>query len=383
MEASREFDLILYGATGFTGRQAAGYLFHHAPAGLRWAIAGRDDHKLRELGLDIPVLLADATNVEQLGQLANRSSVVLTTAGPFRRYGDPLVRACVESGTHYCDISGETARIRDLIDTYHADAEAKRLKIVPFCGVSSVPVDLGVLLLDEQLQDKLVVVKAALSLEGGAFNGGTIASTIDGVESGDAARQLDPFLLGPPARKPSPLERDPRGIRYDRDLRAWVIPSPLAQSDTRAVRRSGVLLHRDVPFQEYLGFRGATAVPRALGTLAVLTLMNLTYRFLWSRRLLSSIVKPGQGPTEKRMAQGSYRLHLWGLTEGGERAELTISGRGDAGNRITVLCACECALALALNEGLPERYGVLTPSTAVGTVLAHRLRGAGITIGTP
>lgn len=230
MAVSREFDLILYGATGFTGRQAAAYLSRHAPPGLRWAVAGRDWEKLKELRLNIPILLADATNPEQLKDLAKKTCVVLTTAGPFRRFGDPLVAACVEVETHYCDISGETARIRDLVDHYHACAEAKRLRIVPFCEVSSVPPDMAVFLLNQQLHGRLSMAKAALSLRGGAFNGGTIASTIDGIESGDAVRQLDPFLLGPGDRKPSPLERDARALHYDRDLHAWVVPSPLAQS---------------------------------------------------------------------------------------------------------------------------------------------------------
>ena len=380
MAVHREFDLILYGATGFTGRQAAAYLSHHAPPSLRWAIAGRDQEKLKELRLTVPILLADATNTEQLRDLAQRTCVVLTTAGPFRRYGDLLVAACVEAETDYCDISGETARIRDLVDCYHAAAEAKRLRIVPFCGVSSVPPDIAVFLLDQQMHGQLLTAKAALSLKGGVFNGGTVASTIDGIESGDAVRQLDPFLLGPESRKPSSLERDPRAMRYDGDLHAWVVPSPLAQSDTRAVRRSNVLLARDIRVQEYIAYSGVTALPRALGVWAVLALMNLAYRFSWSRRLLARMVKPGQGPSEKRMASGSYKLRLWGVSREGHRAELTVSGKGDAGNRITVLCACESALALALNKDFPERYGVLTPSTALGNVLADRLEGAGMEI---
>ncbi len=375
-----EFDLIIYGATGFTGRRAAAYLVEHAPKRLRWAIAGRDPARLHALGTDRPVIAADARDLASLRALAARARVVLNFAGPFRRFGDPLITACIAEGSHYCDISGETARIRDLMDGSHAAAERARVKIVPFCGVSSVPADLGVYLLHQRL-DGLAQVKGAVAIKSGFLNGGTVQSISSAIESGDALRERDPFLLGPATRAPGAVERDPTGVHYDRDLKAWVVASPMGLSDTRAVRRSGVLTGRDIVFQEYSGFAGRGALPRAAGMAAMLGLMNAAFRWGPTRRWIAARVQPGQGPSEAQIDSGFYRLTLWGRAVDGREAQLTISGHGDPGNRITTLCACESALALALDGPvLPDRFGVLTPSTAMGDALATRLRSAGLEI---
>ena len=377
----REFDLILYGATGFTGRQAAAYLASRAEPGLRWAIAGRDRDKLEALGIVAPILVAATDRPAELDALAARTRVVLNMAGPFKRYGDPIVAACLRAGTHYCDVSGETARIRGLIDRHHAEAASKRLRIVNFCGASSVPADLAVHLLDQRLDGRLVEAKAAVSIRGGSFNGGTIASIADAIESGDAALEADPFLLGPAGRRPSPIERDPTGLRYDRDLSAWVTPSPMGKSDTRAVRRSAELLDRDIVFQEYMGFQGAGAWRRAAGTSALLSGVDAAFRWCPTRRLLQRTTGPGQGPSEKQMDAASYALRAWGKDANGSTAQVMIADGGDPGNRVTVKCACESALALAIQpQRLTDRFGVLTPAVAMGDVLAARLAAAEMTV---
>lgn len=142
--APREFDVVLYGATGFVGRQTVAYFGGNAPKGLRWAIAGRDGDKLEALGAGVPILAADARNQADVDALAAKTRLILPSAGPFKLYGDPLVDACVRLGTHYVDISGEPARIRGLIDRYHRDAKAAGVRIVNFCAMSSTPSDLGV-----------------------------------------------------------------------------------------------------------------------------------------------------------------------------------------------------------------------------------------------
>lgn len=314
---SRDFDLILYGATGATGRRAAAYLAARAPGELRWAAAGRDRSRLSGLGLKVPLLVADSRDRDQLDGLAARTRLVLNMAGPFRLYGDPLVEACIRQHSHYCDISGETARIRDLIDRHHAQAAAQRLRIVPFCGVSSVPADIAVHLLAERLGGSRLEAKAALRLEGGSFGKGTIASIGEAVASGDAVREADPFLLGPDGRPPEPMERDPHAIRYDRDLRAWTILSPLGVSDTRAVRRSAALGGRDIVFQEYLAFE---SLARAAATWCALAGFRAALRWRPTRWLLGRMASPGEGRPAAEADAGAYGLRLIGTAADGRRA---------------------------------------------------------------
>lgn len=375
---TKEFDLVLYGATGATGRRAAAYLSDRAPASLRWAAAGRDRARLEELGLGVPLLVADSRDPRQLDDVAGRTRAVLNMAGPFRLYGDSVVEACIRQHTHYCDISGETARIRDLIDRHHTQGAARRLKIVPFCGASSVPVDVAVRLLAARLGDLRPVVKAALRLQGGSFGAGTIASIGEAVTSGDAVREADPFLLGPAGRRPEPVERDPRGVHYDRDLRAWTIFSPLGVSDTRAVRRSAALSGRDIVYQEYLAF---DSLPRAVAAWSVLAGFRAALGWHPTRSLLDRRPSPSTMREARKPDKGSYDLRVVGRSTDGERLGVKVHGDGDAGNRITVLCACECALALVTDESaLPDTFGVLTPSVALGDALTNRLRVAGLSI---
>lgn len=377
----RDLDLILYGASGFTGRQAAAYLAINAPSDLRWAVAGRDRSRLEALGLGVPVLEADLDAPDALDDMVARARVVLTTAGPFRRLGDPLVAACVRKGTDYCDISGETARIAGLVDRHHVEAETAGVRIVNFCGVSSAPADLAVHLLDRRLDGAMVEAKAAVSIRGGGFNGGTVASIADAIESGDALIEANPFLLGSDHRRPEPTELDSAGLRYDRDLRAWLIRSPMGISDTRAVRRSAALSGRDFAFQEYMAFEGRGAVVKAAGTHLVLAALGAAFRWGPTRRLLRSRIAPGAGPTAEQMDRASFSLRARGRTAGGRTAEVVIADVGDPGNRVTVKCACESVLALALDrDELPARVGVLTPAVAMGDVLVRRLAAAGMRI---
>jgi short subunit dehydrogenase-like uncharacterized protein len=308
---------------------------------------------------------------------------VLNVAGPFARSGpsqqdgDPLVAACIAAGTHYCDISGEASRVSRLIDQHDAAARSAGVRIVPFCGVSSLPVDLAVLLLDRKLGGELVLAKAALDVGGGMLNGGTVATMIDVWDSGDAVAEHDPLLLGPD-RQPDAVERDPRGLRYDRDLRTWVAASPMGLSDTRAVRFSGALTGRDIRFQEYLAFPGATGALRTGAAWVALSGFDAAVRWRPTRRIVGRLVPPGRGPSRKQMDGGHLRMRLWGRDRAGRTAGLTLHATGDPANRITVVCACESALMLTHQES--DRHGVLTPSVAFGAEMATRLRAAGMRI---
>lgn len=379
MTDEKDLDLVVFGATGFTGRRAVRHLARHAPAGLRWGVAGRDRVALERLGAGVPVLVADVTDPVALAAVVARTRVVLNMAGPFRRLGDPVVAACIEHSAHYCDISGETARIRDLVDRHQETARRAGVKIVCFAGASSAPADLAVLLLEQELGGALRQATAVVRLRSGLFNGGTLASMREAVESGDARRERDPFLLGPRGREPTRRERDPVGVRYDRVRRAWLAQSPLGISDTRAIRFSVALRGSDPEVQEYLAFDGLTGVVPALAIRVVFGAISTALRTRPGRTALTRIAPPGAGPSERQVNRGSYRLDMTGTGADGRGAHVTMSFDGDPGNHVTVICAAETALALALpGPDQSDRTGVLTPSTAIGQDLVPRLVRVGM-----
>ncbi|MDQ2842153.1 MAG: hypothetical protein M3Y72_14160, partial [Acidobacteriota bacterium] len=208
----------------------------------------------------VPVLVADSANRLEANALACRTRVLLTTAGPFALYGDGIVEACVNARTHYVDITGEVAWVRSLIDRFHERAADEGTRIVPFCGFDSVPSDLGVSLVCQQLGAGITEAKAYFQVRGGGPNGGTIASAHNAYRSGAADQGRDPFFLSPGKRRAlHPMERDPTRAMYDRDVRAWVAPFPMSRIDTRVVRRSCSLIGVDVAYQEFILLKGALA----------------------------------------------------------------------------------------------------------------------------
>ena len=382
MAPDREFDLVIFGATGFTGRQAADYLHHRAPQGLRWAVAGRDADRLASVAAGAPVIVADADDQTALDALARRTRVVLTTAGPFMNFGKKLVGACVRAGTHYTDIGGEGPWIRWLIDRHDGEAARRQIRIVPGCGVCSAPPDVAVNLLDRLLGETLREARTFVRAAGGMLNGGTVAAESFGRTSGDHNAGRDPFLLSAtPSRPIERWERDPRGIRYNREAGAWAIPSPMGRSDTQIIRRSFDLKGRDLRVQEYMVFSGGAGVAQALGVDAAMAAFRALLGFGPTRRWLERKMPPGTGPSEAVMDAGFYECRIVGRSDDARSGEVTVRFTGDPGNRVTVLSVCEAALALALDEAeLPARYGVLTPSVAMGAAYATRLQSGGMIV---
>ncbi len=390
---------MLYGASGFVGRQTVAYFAQRA-GGLRWAVAGRTAARLQAVrqacgASQAGVVVADAADATALDALAAQTRVVLSTAGPFARYGSELVAACVRHGTHYVDITGETPWVREMIGRHHDAAARRGTRIVPGCGFDSVPSDLGVWLVAQALQrrhgERCVSVKACFSLRGG-LNGGTFASLVNMLDTGRRKELADPFLLNPPGTVPDDVSphADPVAPHHDADFDAWVGPFFMGPINTRVVRRSVALsggspFAPDFLYQEYLRFgRGpgaALAAAVGFGTLAG----QGALAFAPLRRLAAALApRPGEGPSERAMDGGSFRCDLIGVGERGTRLRGCIAGRGDPGNRATTVFVCEAALALAQDSGaLPggRRFGgVLTPAVAFGAVLAARLRGAGMSV---
>ncbi len=256
--ATRLYDLVLYGATGFVGRRAAAYLAQQRTRRkLRWAIAGRDAAKLaalrRELAADPAsltepaIIVADSADPAAVGAMAASTRVLITTAGPFALYGDAIVDACVAERTHYADITGETVWVRRVIDRHHARAVRDGTRIVPFCGFDSVPSDLGTLLLVRHIEHAFgapcAEVKAYFRMAGG-FNGGTLATNAHRHASGEVELGRHPFLLNPPGRHSAAQlvsNQDPRDPRYDDAIGTWVAPFIMGSINTRVVRRSAAL----------------------------------------------------------------------------------------------------------------------------------------------
>jgi short subunit dehydrogenase-like uncharacterized protein len=401
-EHERPYDVVLYGASGFTGRQTVAYFARHAPEGVRWAIAGRNRQRLEavrsELAPEVDLLVADSHDGPALDAIAARTRVLLTTAGPFAVHGDLLVDACVRSETHYVDITGETLWVRSLIDRHHDRAAASGTRIVPFCGFDSVPSDLGAYLVARHVRRLWGVpcerVHAIFRMAGGV-NGGTLATVFHLYESGNASRIADPYLLNPQNRRPAEpneRDRDPRAPRIHPDARTWVGPFFMGPINTRVVRRSAALQEAwddsygpDFSYQEYLGFDEPLAALQAIGMLVGGVAAQGVMRQPLLRRLVRPLLPaPGTGPSERTMNEGWFSCDLFGTAADGRQVRGTIRGAGDPGNRATVAFVCESALCLALHAdelpGGPARGGVLTPATALGDVLAERLRGAGMRV---
>jgi len=401
----RPYDVVLYGASGFVGRQTVAHFAAHAN-GVRWALAGRSAQKLEQVrqacgpgAAGAGIIVADAVDAKALDALARQAVVVLSTAGPFALHGSALVAACVAHRTHYVDITGETPWVRALIDRHHAQAAREGTRIIPCCGFDSVPSDLGAWLVAEavwrQYHEPCVSVKACHAMRGG-LNGGTLASALNMMESGQDKLLADPFLLNPPGTVPrnAAEHADPVAPHRDADFDAWVGPFIMGPVNTRVVRRTAALLkargdaaygaHFD--YQEYLRFgRGPLAAVAAAGVGVGMGMAWASLRFKTGRTLARAMaVPPGQGPSERTMDGGSFRCELVGKTASGKVLRGRIAGQGDPGNRATTRFVCESALALALQpQALPggaHGGGVLTPASGLGLVLGQRLAALGMTV---
>jgi short subunit dehydrogenase-like uncharacterized protein len=356
-------DIVVFGATGFVGRLVAEYLDR---LDVDVALAGRSRAKLEALGIDRPLIVADADQPEVLARSAR---VVATTVGPYRKGGLKLVDACVAAGTAYCDLTGEILFAAEAV-TRHAAARASGARIVLSCGFDSIPSDLGTFLLHEaagELGETTLVVKA---LRGGA-SGGTLASMkgqVDELRTSRAARRLigDPHSLGG-----TDTTRDLQAVRRDPE-HGWVGPFVMASYNTRIVRRSSALLGYgpDFAYRELSAYSGPV---KALGFTAGLGALAGGLAFPPTRFVLDRVLPgPGDGPSEQARANGHFKVEVHGA---GHVA--TVAAQGDPGYAATAVMMGESAVGLARTEG---EGGVLTPAAAMGGALVERLRAAGMTL---
>jgi short subunit dehydrogenase-like uncharacterized protein len=396
-----DFDVVLYGATGFTGAQTARYFDRRVGSQISWAIAGRNAARLEALSASlsrpVPIVVADAHDDAAIDRLVADTRVVLTTAGPYTRYGEPLLRACVTRGVDYVDITGETVWVRRMIDRYHDRAVLSGARIVPFCGFDSVPADIGAWLLVDHFRRMGLgtrSVKAFYRAQGGV-NGGTVASMAALADSPERNRFDDPLLLNPDDRRDARTalaNRDPLLPTLDVDLGHWVAPFFMGAINTRVVRRSAALAaDAESPYgaafayQEYWNLGAPMSFVSSSVAAFASGMFGAVSRVPGIGRVIEAVAPaPGEGPSDAAMDAGFFECLLVGRADDGSRAWARIEDSGDPGNRATVKFVCESALSLALaRDRLPARAGLLTPATALDGVLVERLREAGVRIECP
>jgi short subunit dehydrogenase-like uncharacterized protein len=402
--AEREYDVVLFGATGFTGQLVAERLLERAPEGTRIALAGRSLAKLGAVrdalgpgAAGWPLILADSANKATMTKLARSAVAVATTVGPYAKYGLPLVEACAKAGTHYADINGEVLFMRSVIDDYHATAEASGARIVLACGFDSLPSDLGVLVLHEAAGELGATTLVVTEMRGGA-SGGTLATmrlVAEEVRADPAARAVvvDPYALSPD-RDAEPDRADPDYADDESDLTGavsdpalgWLGPFVMAQMNTRVVRRSNALLGYPYSpafrYREAIGFgKGVSARAKATGLGAGMGALGAALGFGPTRSGIAMVLpKPGEGPSPEDRAAGHFTMEIHGDGLDGQRYMATVAAEGDPGYAATSLMLAEAVLFLASGSpDLPDRTGVLTPATGLGLPMVQRLRAAGMT----
>jgi short subunit dehydrogenase-like uncharacterized protein len=384
----KKYEIIVYGATGFTGQLCAKYLKNNY-ADLSWAIAGRNKDKLDQVkvnfDLNCDVIIADGGDLESLRVLAGQTKVVLSTAGPFARYGSLLVQACVEQGTHYTDITGENHWVKGLIDKHHEVAASKGIRIIPSCGYDSIPSDIGTFFTVSQF-DKPVkrvdVYQEAL----GTASGGTTETMFS---MGKLSKEMrDPFVLNPKNTVSSnqrKISKDGFKIEKVENLEGWSGMGLMAVANTRVVRRSAALMEQnqkpygiDFSFGEHGLFQSKKlARISSYGLLTAFIVISTPIKYL----VRPFLPKPGEGPDQEMQDKGWFRSTFVAQAEDGETKICSLYGSGDPGYKSTSKLVCESALTLARSDVLPggdEYGGVLTSAVGLGDALIDRLKNAEI-----
>jgi short subunit dehydrogenase-like uncharacterized protein len=410
VKAGREFDVVLWGATGFTGELVAEYLLAEYGVGgdLRWALAGRNQSKLEALkgrlverdaqAAGLSMVAADSHDLASLKAMASRTKVVCTTVGPYLAYGLDLVEACIDEGAHYCDLTGETPFIRKIIDRWHDKAEAAGVKIVNSCGFDSIPSDLGCLVVQEHAiashGQPLDCVKYYLGKTRGGMSGGTVASMLGIVEqaSDPELRRvlLDAYALNPKGAARGPDKYDQQDVRWDEDINGWTGPFVMAGINTRIVRRSNALM--DFRYGEQFRYNEVQSFPKGKKGKKMASRMRLGIglflglaaiaptRWLLKKTILPA---PGDGPSREERENGCFYVTLVGKGSNAQGADVKVKGEVisdlDPGYAGTARMLAETAVCLAKDENLPDASGILTPSVAMGMPLVDRLRAKGMT----
>ena len=403
---SRPYNIIIFGATGFTGKLVVEYLIEHYGVYNRlftWAIAGRNENKIKKVIETLAVkndqvkkikfFIADSFDKKSLDHISKSANLIISTVGPYIKYGKNLVSHCAKNGTHYCDLTGEVPFIRESIDAYDKVAKKNECKIIHSCGFDSIPSDLGALFLQSEAKKKYdrfcSDIKYYVRATKGGFSGGTIASMI-AISNYIKAKPNLSGLLGNSYALNSDKYKGPsvlslRSVVWDQNVGLWTAPFIMSGINTRVVRRSNELLDfkygKEFTYSEVTSFQ--KGIMGYLKSYSMLIFLGLT-KFLMSFKPTFWLLKkfylpnPGEGPNRNKRDNGFFKILLNGYVDG-NHISCTVTGDKDPGYSGTAIMLTESALSIILNnEEIPKNFGVLTPASAIGKILIKRLKTKGI-----
>ena len=384
----REYDIIIWGASGFTGRLVAEYLYtNYNSKDLKWAIAGRDNQKLISirktfLNDEVPIVLADSFDETSLNKMTQRANVICSTVGPYAKYGSLLVKSCIKNKTHYCDLAGEAQWIRKMIDLYHEEAIRNQVKIVNSCGYDSIPSDMGVYFINKNLSKKNLTIKMRVTGTKGGYSGGTYASMQNIIKEASSDREVrksltNPYGLNPVGEQSGHDKRDLSSVVFDKKIKSWIAPFLMAGINTKIVRRSNALSNynygKDFKYDEAVmtgkGIKGQLAgimlsIPLILLAAKPGSILNKIFSFF--------VPKPGQGPDKKERESGYFSSKFFVFDEHSNSSIFKVTGDRDPGYGSTSKMLAESAVCLA-KDNLDNTFGIITPSYAMGNNILERL----------
>ena len=403
--SSKKYDLVLFGATSFVGKIISLHLFEHLSRrpDISWAIAGKSLEKVSALQKhispstgNIPVIIANALDLSEMRQLCSETRLVLSTVGPYALYGEQLVRACAETGTDYCDVTGETYWIKEMITKYQNVAENTGARLVNCCAFDSIPSDLGVYFLQQEAKKRFNTYFPRVSMRvasmRGGVSGGTIASIVQMIEAAKNDRSVrrglqDPYQLCRDKPETPMTVISPRGPAYDHEYMSWVAPFVMEATNTRIVLRSASLggLKYQEPFSYGEAILSGSGIRGLATALAISALYGVLGVCLFFRPLRAFTTKfflpsPGEGPSEEDQLRGHFDIRLLGQNDAGEKLCVKVTGDRDPGYGSTAKMAAQSALCLLETPKETTAGGFWTPASSMGEALIARLKAhAGLT----
>lgn len=388
----KKFDIIIWGATSFTGKLVTEYIFKkYGSSKIKWAIAGRNLKKLEKIRYkvadeNIPIFIADSFDEESLSKFVKKTKVVCSTVGPYSLYGTKLVKLCVENNTNYCDITGEAHWIRSLIDRFHEEAKSKKIKIINSCGFDSIPSDMGVYFIQNEIKkinnNYAKSIKMRVAGIRGGISGGTYSSINNLLKEAYRDKSIfkvlnNPYGLNPKDKMEGLDKKDLRKIIFDKESNSWIYPFIMAGINTKIVRRSNALSNfiygKDFRYEEaMIAGKGISGFWKAILAVFPLAMIGLNPNSFLKKIVDSFMPKPGEGPGIEKRKNGFYNLRFYITLNDNRTAFAKVIGDSDPGYGSTSKMLAESALCLAF-DNLSDNYGVITPSYGMGDKLLNRL----------
>ena len=392
MSAKKKLDLVIWGATGFTGQLVCEYIVRsYDSKDLNWTIAGRNEEKLlklkNRLNINNPILIGNSNDKSSLEKICGKTKVICSTVGPYAIHGTELIHACVKMKTNYCDISGETQWIRKIIDTYHEKAKSLKIKIVNSCGFDSIPSDMGVYFCQSRYYKENGEYANAINMRvagtKGGFSGGTYNSLTNVIHEASVNKSVritlnNPYGLNPVNEQSGPDKKDLHSVIYDKEAKSWIAPFVMAGINTKIVRRSNALFNykygKSFLYSEAL-LVGDGILGKIIGYLSLIPiLMVIQKKGSIIKRIVDLFVpKAGQGPSKKQRENGFFNLKFY-FNSSRKKYLAKVTGDMDPGYGSTSKMLAECAICLALDDKLNKNYGVITPSVAFEGYILQRLQ---------